>query len=54
MLAQFFAPLGLPELVVGGGLGVPYVNGEEAPPMAQWASSVRRPAAERASPIPSG
>ncbi len=41
VLAQFFAPLGLPELVVGGGLGVPYVNGEEAPPMAQWASSVR-------------
>ena len=42
ILAQFFAPLGLPELVVGGGLGVAYVNGEEAPPMAQWASSVRR------------
>jgi diaminopimelate decarboxylase len=42
VLADFFAPLGLPELVVGGGLGVPYVNGEEAPPMAQWASSVRR------------
>ena len=42
VLAEFFAPLGLPELVVGGGLGVPYVNGEEAPPMAQWASSVRR------------
>ena len=42
VLAQFFAPLGLPELVVGGGLGVPYVNGEEAPPMAQWAASVRR------------
>ena len=31
----------LPELVVGGGLGVAYVNGEEAPPMAQWAASVR-------------
>jgi diaminopimelate decarboxylase len=41
VLAGFFAPLGLPELVVGGGLGVAYVNGEEAPPMAQWASSVR-------------
>ena len=34
VLAGFFAPLGLPELVVGGGLGVAYVNGEEAPPMA--------------------
>jgi diaminopimelate decarboxylase len=42
VLAGFFAPLGLPELVVGGGLGVAYVNGEEAPPMAQWAASVRR------------
>ena len=42
VLAEFFAPLGLPELVVGGGLGVPYVNGEEAPPMAQWAASVQR------------
>jgi len=41
VLAGFFAPLGLPELVVGGGLGVAYVNGEEAPPMAQWARSVR-------------
>ena len=42
VLAEFFAPLDLPELVVGGGLGVAYVNGEEAPPMAQWAASVRR------------
>ncbi len=42
VLAGFFAPLGLPELVVGGGLGVPYVNGEEAPPMVQWAASVRQ------------
>src|SRR5271155_5798522 len=30
VLGRFFAPLGLPELVVGGGLGVPYVNGELA------------------------
>ncbi len=42
VLAEFFAPLGLPELVVGGGLGVAYVNGEEAPPMAQWAASVHQ------------
>jgi diaminopimelate decarboxylase len=41
VLADFFAPLGLPELVVGGGLGVAYVNGEEAPPMAEWSASVR-------------
>jgi diaminopimelate decarboxylase len=42
VLGGFFAPLGLPELVVGGGLGVAYVNGEESPPMAQWASTVRQ------------
>ena len=41
VLAGFFAPLGLPELVVGGGLGVAYVNGEQAPTMAEWAESVR-------------
>ena len=41
VLADFFAPLGLPELVVGGGLGVAYVNGEQAPTMAEWAESVR-------------
>jgi len=41
ILADFFAPLDLPELVVGGGLGVAYVNGEEAPPMAQWAARVK-------------
>ena len=50
VLAEFFAPLGLPELVVGGGLGVPYVNGEEAPPMAQWAASVRRACREAGIP----
>ena len=30
VLGTFFAPLGLDELVVGGGLGVAYVNGESA------------------------
>ncbi len=38
VLGAFFAPLGLPELVVGGGLGVPYVNGESAPSQAEWAA----------------
>lgn len=42
LLAGFVAPLALPELVVGGGLGVAYVNGERAPTMAEWADSVRR------------
>jgi diaminopimelate decarboxylase len=41
VLAGFFAPLGLPELVVGGGLGVAYVNGERAPTITEWAVSVR-------------
>jgi diaminopimelate decarboxylase len=52
LLAGFFAPLGLPELVVGGGLGVPYVTGEDAPSMAEWASAVRDACAEAG--IPSG
>ena len=31
VLADFFLPLGLGELCVGGGLGVAYVDGEESP-----------------------
>jgi diaminopimelate decarboxylase len=41
VLGAFFAPLGLPELVVGGGLGVAYVNGESAPTQAEWAAATR-------------
>jgi diaminopimelate decarboxylase len=41
VLGAFFAPLGLTELVVGGGLGVPYVNGESAPTQAEWASATK-------------
>ncbi len=41
VLGRFFAPLALPELVVGGGLGVPYVNGESAPTQAEWAAATR-------------
>jgi diaminopimelate decarboxylase len=41
VLGAFFAPLGLPELVVGGGLGVPYVNGEHAPSQREWADATR-------------
>ena len=39
VLGSFFAPLGLPELIVGGGLGVAYVNGESAPTQAAWAEA---------------
>ena len=41
-LADFFTPLDLPELCVGGGLGVAYVEGEESPPIAQWAGTVQQ------------
>ena len=36
VMAAFAAPLGLPELVLGGGLGVAYVESEEAPSITQW------------------
>jgi diaminopimelate decarboxylase len=41
-LAPFVKPLGLPELSLGGGLGVPYVEGEEAPTFAEWAGVLHR------------
>jgi diaminopimelate decarboxylase len=40
-LAPFFTSLGLPELCVGGGLGVAYVAGDDAPTIEQWATAVR-------------
>jgi diaminopimelate decarboxylase len=46
VIGGFFGPLGLPELVVGGGLGVPYVNGESAPTQAEWADATRAACAE--------
>ncbi|MGZ4740575.1 MAG: diaminopimelate decarboxylase [Ilumatobacteraceae bacterium] len=36
VIAGFAVPLDLPELVLGGGLGVAYVMGEEAPSITQW------------------
>ena len=41
VLADFAAPFGLPELSVGGGLGVPYVEGEAAPSLTEWAAGIR-------------
>ncbi len=46
VLAEFTLPLGLPELVVGGGLGVAYVEGEEAPTISQWAKILLEAAAD--------
>ena len=36
VVAPWVRELELPELSIGGGLGVPYVDGEEAPTLAQW------------------
>jgi diaminopimelate decarboxylase len=40
-LGGWFSGLGLDELCVGGGLGVPYVGDEEAPTITEWAKTVR-------------
>ena len=42
-LSEFY---GLPELAIGGGLGVAYVEGEEAPTISQWAKAVLDAAAD--------
>ena len=49
-LAGFFTPLGLPELCVGGGLGVAYVAGEESPSITTWAATVKKACAEHGIP----
>ncbi len=48
VLAEFFCPLRLPELCVGGGLGVAYVEGEKAPSVTEWALGGARCAAQAA------
>ncbi len=44
VLAGFFVPLDLPELCIGGGLGVAYVEGETAPTITEWAGALRHAA----------
>jgi diaminopimelate decarboxylase len=39
-MAGFAVPLDLPELVIGGGLGVAYVGHERAPTITEWAAVV--------------
>jgi len=46
VLADFARPFDLPELVVGGGLGVAYVIGDEAPTISQWAKTIKDAAKE--------
>ncbi len=41
-LAPFFADHPLDELSIGGGLGVAYVEGEDAPTITEWATAVHR------------
>jgi diaminopimelate decarboxylase len=41
-LAPFVNGLDLPELVLGGGLGVAYVEGEETPSIDEWAGVLQR------------
>ncbi|HJR24107.1 MAG TPA: diaminopimelate decarboxylase [Acidimicrobiales bacterium] len=40
VVAPWVRELGLPELSIGGGLGVAYVEGESAPSITEWAESV--------------
>lgn len=46
VLSEFTASDDFDELCVGGGLGVPYVEGETAPSIKEWAVSIREAAAE--------
>lgn len=41
-IAPFFHRYDLPELSIGGGLGVPYVAGEAAPSITEWGAAVHR------------
>ncbi len=45
-VAGFVNDHGLPELSIGGGLGVAYVEGEHAPTITEWADAVHRACAE--------
>jgi diaminopimelate decarboxylase len=40
-MAPFVNVHGLPEFSIGGGLGVPYVEGESAPTITEWAGAIR-------------
>jgi diaminopimelate decarboxylase len=46
VLAGFVTHLDVPSLSIGGGLGVPYVEGESAPTISEWGAAIRRAAAQ--------
>jgi diaminopimelate decarboxylase len=50
ILSDFFVPLELEELCVGGGLGVPYVNGERSLSLEAWAAVTRTACAQAGVP----
>jgi diaminopimelate decarboxylase len=41
VLAEFVRPLDIEELCLGGGLGVPYVTGEESVSISEWADTLK-------------
>jgi diaminopimelate decarboxylase len=41
VMAAFFNPLGLPELVIGGGLGVAYEGHEQAATISEWGQAIK-------------
>ena len=46
LLAPFVNETGVEELCLGGGLGVAYVEGEEAPTITEWASALKEACAD--------
>ncbi len=46
VMGRFAEPLNLPELVIGGGLGVAYIEGEEAATISQWGTTLKKAAAD--------
>jgi len=40
IVAPYVLEMGLPELSIGGGLGVAYVEGEEAPSITEWGTAI--------------
>src|SRR3546814_9002716 len=45
-MVPFVTAHDLPEFSIGGGLGVPYVEGETAPTMADWGGAIQAAARE--------
>ncbi len=41
VLAEIAEPYDFDEIIIGGGIGVPYIDGERAPSITEWATTVR-------------